>query len=181
MGHGRKWDTVESIPGNFLSVTFQTVSRYNSSHYVNYRKMVEKTAIHVKQKQRRSCTASSWRKPSLLQVLLALLLSWASVTYTIYVSDVPGFGGSDEFCDSFYIEPDLADPVYPYKNTFNISKPIDWTKSGLDDALDKHRIIGTHNSYHIQQYAGSLTWFASWWTRWVREGIFHGLNWETVV
>ena len=138
--------------------------------------MVEKTAIHVKQKQRRSCTASSWRKPSLLQVLLALLLSWASVTYTIYVSDVPGFGGSDEFCDSFYIEPDLADPVYPYKNTFNISKPIDWTKSGLDDALDKHRIIGTHNSYHIQQYAGSLTWFASWWTRWVREGIFHGLN-----
>ena len=109
-----------------------------------------------------------WR-PSLLQVLLVLLLSWASVTYTLYLADVPGLGGSDEFCDSFFIQPDSQDPVYPYKNTFNISRPIDWAKSGQADSLEKYRIIGTHNSYHIQQYEGSPTWFASWWTRWVRE------------
>ena len=88
-----------------------------------------------------------------------------------FTSSFTGLGGSDKFCDLLSIQPDNwhDDNIYPYKNTFSISRPIDWVKSGQADSLEKYRIIGTHNSYHIQQYDGSPTWFASWWARWVRE------------
>ena len=75
--------------------------------------------------------------------------------------------GSDDFCDSFYIAPDSNNEVYPYSNTFNVGKPISWIGSGQDDALNKHRIVGTHNSYHVMQYPGSPTYWANWWAQFV--------------
>ena len=76
----------------------------------------------------------------LCQLLLAVVAVWAVTVLTIYPLDLPSQGGSDEFCDSFYIPPhDPLDPVYPYKNTFNISSPINWSGSGGSNALDKYR------------------------------------------
>ena len=76
--------------------------------------------------------------------------------------------GSDDFCDSFYIAPDSEDPIYPYSNTFNVGAPINWDGSGQKDALNKYRIVGTHNSYHVMQYPGSPTYWANWWAMYVK-------------
>ena len=105
-----------------------------------------------------------------VEVLAALIIGWATVTLTIYTFDVPGLGGSDDFCDSFYIAPDAPEnSTYPYSNTFDVHRPIDWSKAGQSDALNYYRAIGTHNSYHLKQYEGSPTYFASWWATLVRE------------
>ena len=56
-------------------------------------------------------------------------------------------------CEAFYIPPDQeSNSLYPYSNTFNVTGPIDWSKSGGSNSLDRYRAIGTHNSYHVQQY-----------------------------
>ena len=98
------------------------------------------------------------KKPSVCQVLLGLFFGWLIFTFTTYVLDLPGLGGSDEYCDSFYLPPDNisnSSNIYPYLNTFGIAKPINWSKSAVEEPLNKYRIVGTHNSYHIQQYPGS--------------------------
>lgn len=113
--------------------------------------MSEKKSIFEFRKRR-------MRKPSACQVLLVLFFGWLIFTFTTYVLDLPGLGGSDEYCDSFYVAPDNisnSSNIYPYLNTFNIAKPIDWSKSATEEPLNKYRIVGTHNSYHIQQYPGS--------------------------
>ena len=56
-------------------------------------------------------------------------------------------------CEAFYIPPDQeSNSIYPYSNTFNVTGPIDWSESGGSNSLDRYRAIGTHNSYHVQQY-----------------------------
>ena len=66
---------------------------------------------------------------------------------------MPGLGGSEEECEAFYIPPDQeSNSLNPYSNTFNVTGPIDWSKSGGSNSLDRFRAIGTHNSYHVQQY-----------------------------
>ena len=60
---------------------------------------------------------------------------------------------SGSLFEAFYIPPDQeSNSLYPYSNTFNVTGPIDWSKSGGSNSLDRFRAIGTHNSYHVQQY-----------------------------
>ena len=33
-----------------------------------------------------------------------------------------------------------------------VTGPLDWSKSGGSNSLDRYRAIGTNNSYHVQQY-----------------------------
>ena len=44
----------------------------------------------------------------LCKFFLAILVTWAIAVFTVYFLDLPSQGGSDEFCDSFYIPPDDA-------------------------------------------------------------------------
>jgi len=41
----------------------------------------------------------------LIKFLLGVILAWAVAVLTVFVMDLPSQGGSDEFCDSFYIPP----------------------------------------------------------------------------
>ena len=66
---------------------------------------------------------------------------------------VPYIKVSWSLCKAFYIPPDQeSNSLYPYSNTFNVTGPIDWSKAGGSNSLDRFRAIGTHNSYHVQQY-----------------------------
>jgi len=129
-------------------------------------KDLEKTELNSdKSKKRRRCC----RRPTLCEVLLAIILAWGSVVLSVYLMDLPAQGGSDDFCDSFYIAPDSNDPTYPYSNTFDVGAPISWDGSGQKDALNKYRIVGTHNSYHVMQYPGSPTYWANWWALYIKD------------
>ena len=41
----------------------------------------------------------------LIKFLLGVISAWAVAVLTVFVLDLPSQGGSDKFCDSFYIPP----------------------------------------------------------------------------
>merc|ERR1712131_87379 len=124
----------------------------------------------VRRSPRRSKCRWPFRKPKLPETAILALLIWGIAVLGAYDKDLPGLGGSEEECEEFYIPPDQeSNSLHPYSNTFNVTGPIDWSKSGGSNSLDRFRAIGPHNSYHVQQYEGSPTWWASWWASFVKE------------
>ncbi|CAG5111493.1 Oidioi.mRNA.OKI2018_I69.chr2.g5796.t2.cds [Oikopleura dioica] len=140
--------------------------KYKGDHHVDPEG--NKVSVSKKSRCRKFCCR-------FFAVTFGLLTTYISTILIVYkrvqkriaidTLDLPTQGGSDNYCDSFYVEPSSSVGPYLYDNTFDISSPIDWSDSGGENALNKFRAIGTHNSYHRQQYPGSPTYWANWWAR----------------
>lgn len=97
--------------------------------------------------------------------LFYILVCYLLVVLTVYLRDQPRFGGANRTCQKMhYSAPEISknNATYPFPNTFNVGRELDWSGANSPSAFQNVQQFGTHNSYHVRNRPGSGTFWASW-------------------
>ena len=101
-----------------------------------------------------------------IQYLVLTLGIYLLIIISIFLQDLPRFGGPNQTCKRFHYsapESSKSNATYPFPNTFNIGKKLDFSGANTPTAWQNTQTLGYHNSYHKRNQPGDLTYWASFW------------------
>ena len=124
------------------------------------------SAFQIKAKSRQVRMPKTLKSAHFCQKLVLAIGIYILVIFSIYLQDLPRFGGSNKTCKRFHYsapESTKSNATYPFPNTFNVGKKLDFSGANTPTSWQNTQTLGYHNSYHKMNKPGDMTFWASWW------------------